>query len=175
MFLLYFCDFRRAVKIRQHQLNPRLLPTRFVRCTTYGAALASRIDKIIGLFCKRDLWKRRYSAKETCNSVDPTHRSHPIPEISSTLDSLPTREKIQKRLWYVVNLCLSWLFWRLLLGGRNLIFRNERQLKPRFPTYQIYAYDLYKADFWEIHACATSCLILECVKRDLYVRSKRDV
>ena len=45
---------------------------------TYGVVLASRIDQIIGLFCKRDLWKRRYSAKETCNFKEPTNRSHPI-------------------------------------------------------------------------------------------------
>ena len=38
----------------------------------------SRIDKIIGLCCKRTLWKRLYSAKETCNFIDPTNRSHPI-------------------------------------------------------------------------------------------------
>jgi len=31
----------------------------------YGVALASRIDTIICLFCKRDLYKRLYSAKET--------------------------------------------------------------------------------------------------------------
>ena len=43
----------------------------------YGVALVSRIDKITGLFCKRDLLKRRYSAKETYNFVDPTDRSHP--------------------------------------------------------------------------------------------------
>jgi len=34
------------------------------RCL-YGVALASRIDKITGLFGKRALWKRWYSAKET--------------------------------------------------------------------------------------------------------------
>jgi len=44
----------------------------------YGVALASRIDKIIGLFCKRALLKRRYSAKETYNFIDSTGRSHPI-------------------------------------------------------------------------------------------------
>jgi len=32
---------------------------------TYGVALVSRIDKITGLFCKRALQKRQYSAKET--------------------------------------------------------------------------------------------------------------
>ena len=33
---------------------------------------------MIGLFCKRDLYKRRYSAKETYNFKEPTNRSHPI-------------------------------------------------------------------------------------------------
>jgi len=45
---------------------------------TYGVATVSRIDKITGLFCKRALQKRRYSAKETNNFIDPTDRSHPI-------------------------------------------------------------------------------------------------
>ena len=43
----------------------------------YGVATVSRIDKIIGLFCKRTLYKRRYSAKETYHLIDPTNRSHP--------------------------------------------------------------------------------------------------
>ena len=44
----------------------------------YGVALVSRIDTIIGLFCKRALEKSQYSAKETYNFIDPTNRSHPI-------------------------------------------------------------------------------------------------
>jgi len=44
----------------------------------YGVASASRIDKSIGLFCKRALQKRQYSAKETYNLIDPTDRRHPI-------------------------------------------------------------------------------------------------
>ena len=44
----------------------------------YGVALVSRLLKITGLFCKRALWKRRYSAKETYNCREPTNRSHPI-------------------------------------------------------------------------------------------------
>jgi len=43
----------------------------------YGVALVSRIDKSIGLFCKRALQKRRYSAKETDDFIDPNDRSHP--------------------------------------------------------------------------------------------------
>ena len=33
---------------------------------------------MIGLFCKRALKKRRYSAKETYHFKEPTNRSHPI-------------------------------------------------------------------------------------------------
>jgi len=45
---------------------------------SYEVALVNRIDKIIGLFCKRGLYTRRYSAKETYNLIDPTDRSPPI-------------------------------------------------------------------------------------------------
>jgi len=44
----------------------------------YGVALISRIDKITGRFCKRALQKRRYSAKETYDFIDPSDCSHPI-------------------------------------------------------------------------------------------------
>jgi len=44
----------------------------------YGVATISRLLKIIGLFCKRALQKRQYSAKETYNFKEPTNRSHPI-------------------------------------------------------------------------------------------------
>ena len=46
------------------------------RCS--GVAVTSRLLKIIGLFCKRDLQKRRYSAKEAYNFKEPTNRSHPV-------------------------------------------------------------------------------------------------
>ena len=44
----------------------------------YGLALVSRIEKNVGLFCKRAPQKRQYSAKETFHLIDPTNRSHPI-------------------------------------------------------------------------------------------------
>jgi len=44
----------------------------------YGVATCSRFLQIIGLFCKRALWKRWYSAKETYNFKERTNRSHPI-------------------------------------------------------------------------------------------------
>ena len=40
-------------------------------------ATISRPLKIIGLFCKRALQKRRYSGKETYDLKEPTNDSHP--------------------------------------------------------------------------------------------------
>jgi len=50
----------------------------------YGVATTSRLLKIIGLFCKRALPKRLYSAKETYNFKKTTNRSHPILISAST-------------------------------------------------------------------------------------------
>jgi len=57
--------------------------------------------KIIGVFCKRALYKRRYSANETYNFKEPTNRSHPM-ETWKKSDNLPEysrfyRAVLQKR------------------------------------------------------------------------------
>ena len=44
----------------------------------HGVATISRLLKMIGLFCKRNLEKRLYSAKETCNFREPSYHSHPM-------------------------------------------------------------------------------------------------
>jgi len=54
----------------------------------YGVATISRLLKIIGLFCKRALSKRLYSAKATCNFKDPTHCSHSIASFDHLLQWL---------------------------------------------------------------------------------------
>ena len=54
----------------------------------YGVATMSRLLKIIGLFCKRALYKRLYSAKEIHHFKGPTHRSHPILSSSTLLCAL---------------------------------------------------------------------------------------
>jgi len=64
----------------------------------YGVATCSRLHKIISLFCKRAPWKRRYSAKETCNFKEPSNRSHPI---------LATRlNKREALMWVYVCVCV---------------------------------------------------------------------
>jgi len=44
----------------------------------YGVATVSRIDKIIGLFCRILSLLEGSFAKETYNLIDPTNQSHPI-------------------------------------------------------------------------------------------------
>ena len=46
-------------------------------------ATISRLLQIIGFFCKRALYKRWDSAKETFNFEEPTNRSHPIQKETS--------------------------------------------------------------------------------------------
>ena len=60
------------------QKRPILLSVLLTVATPYGLATISRLLKILGLFCKRVLYKRRYSAKETHDFKAPTHRRHPI-------------------------------------------------------------------------------------------------
>ena len=75
----------------------------YVITITYGVATVSRIDKIIGLFCKRALLKRRNSAKETYDFKGPTHRSHPMCVIMH-------RPFIRARIYYmsayIIYLCV---------------------------------------------------------------------
>jgi len=45
---------------------------------SYGVATVSRIDSIIGLFCRISSLFWGSFAKETYNLIDPTNQSHPI-------------------------------------------------------------------------------------------------
>ena len=51
--------------------------------TAYGVATISRLLKMIGLFCKRALQKRLYSAKETYSFKERANHSHPTPKSKS--------------------------------------------------------------------------------------------
>jgi len=53
----------------------------------------SRRLKIVGLFGKRALKKRLYSAKETYNFKKPTTRSHPIASCGASGDGERERER----------------------------------------------------------------------------------
>ena len=80
----------------------------------YGVVSASRIDKIIGLFCKRALKKRQNSAKETYNSIDPTDRSHPI---AATVHFVSSCALVMCMMRMVVNVCVSFCVQCALVMG----------------------------------------------------------
>jgi len=61
-------------------------------------ATISRLLKITSLFSKRDLQKRRYSAKETYNFKEPTKRSHPIPSEQSKTISSQIQNKVKNKI-----------------------------------------------------------------------------
>jgi len=65
----------------------------------YGVALTCKLLKSVGLFCKRDLQKRRYSAIEIYNFKEPTKRSHPI-QIASV-----ARHNIHHNNMYMLYTC----------------------------------------------------------------------
>ena len=57
----------------QHTATLRVATVPFL---SYGVATVSRIDRIIGLFCKILSLLQGSFAKETYNNIDPTSRSH---------------------------------------------------------------------------------------------------
>ena len=81
----------------------------------YGVAATSRLLKIKGLFCKRDLHNRRYFAKETYNFKEPPNRSHPI--CQRLLIHLRYAVCTQRERKYR-------LFYRALLQKRPIILRS---------------------------------------------------
>jgi len=77
---------------------------------SYGVASISRLLKIIGLFCKRALSKRRYSAKETYNFIDPTDRSHPI---AAPRHSKYSGVRVYECVFMYLSCCRDYLEFRL--------------------------------------------------------------
>ena len=59
-------------------------------CDWYGVASVSRIDKIIGLICRKSSLLYVSFAKETYNWIDPTNRSHPITQHVHTQHNMST-------------------------------------------------------------------------------------
>ena len=60
-----------------YNFPPSQLYSAWIHAIVYGVASISRLLKIKGLFCKRALKKRRYSAKETCRFKELNNRSQP--------------------------------------------------------------------------------------------------
>jgi len=76
------CNFKEPI-VTWSDLFHTKMTIQSIRVMTHfdgsGVATICRLLQIIGLFCKRALWNRLYSVKDTSNFKEPTHRSHPIP------------------------------------------------------------------------------------------------
>jgi len=82
-FIGFFCKKRpkkQTIFCERGNMNRQSHETR-----SYGVATISRLLKILGLFCKRDLWKRLYSAKETIKGQWHDTRSYGVATISRLL------------------------------------------------------------------------------------------
>ena len=101
--------------------------------SNYGVATISRHLKIIGLFCKRALWNRRYSAEETYNYKEPTNRSHPIVEITQCLAVLCPPTPIIPSMGIILNKStLSLLFRPRLSFSWMLLYTTLSATFARF-------------------------------------------
>jgi len=89
----------------------------------YGVATISRPPEITGLFCKRAIQKRRYSAKETYHFKEPTNRSHP------TMKDFLERCELPRKMWNGNNSHLSSKFFLVKSRTRaQILLRTLRSL-----------------------------------------------
>ena len=97
----------------------------------YGVATISSLLKILGLFHKRALYKRRYSAKETYNFKEPTNCRHDIQVLRFPKDAERGKsssvEEFSKCFLEVVLIC-TFDIWRRGggLGSRPKKMYGER-------------------------------------------------
>ena len=85
----YLCTkyslFYRALLQKKPTILRSLLIVHII-CITHMIYTISKLLKIVGLFCKRALQKRRYFAKETDHFKEPTSCSHPIVHNTSSTE-----------------------------------------------------------------------------------------
>jgi len=106
-------------------------------CIWFGVAPMSRLLKIIGLFCNRALWKRLYSAKETCHFKEPTNRSHPI---ANEIQPVPEKTRLQM----VIRMPNE-----ILDGHHRTLF--ERRIWKEIWTLTIQDFDLHFDEHFDEH------------------------
>ena len=82
----------------------RLMNSCIYHALSYGVATVSRIDQIIGLFCRILSLLSGSFAKETCNSIDPTNQRHPIDAYG---DEMLMRHVTSTCSWHMYESCIN--------------------------------------------------------------------
>jgi len=86
----------------------------------YGVATVSRIDTIIGLFCRIASLLWGSFATETYNLINPTHHSHPICVLTACVCHMPYAwhdpstwshmcDVTHSHTWHDLFACVTWL------------------------------------------------------------------
>ena len=97
-------------------------------------------------FCKRALYKRRYSSKETYNFIDPTTRSHPIH-------------------------VYSWFIGPFTLGVYPILCMYIRDMYMRYIWFvyaHIYHFQIDTYGYWYVWAC-TNIYTFNTTTRCIYI------
>ena len=97
----------------------------------YALASINRLLKMIGLVCKKALYKRLYSAKKTYNLKEPTNCSHPISPMNGAYGS-----QCLFHFWAVLVYCAT------LCVVQHHVWRNIHEV------------------WCNLAYCATQCIVL---------------
>jgi len=119
-----------------------------VRGTWYGVATISMLPKNKGLFCKRALQDRLYSAKETYVFKEPTNHSHPISwYVTSHIIYVPHDTTHPYVTWRILqDMTRPYVTWRVHLCTWH------DSLKCRMPCLCV-TWHLHKRPGLYIHTC----------------------
>jgi len=107
--------------------------------------------KIIGLFCKRALYKRQYSAKETYNFKEPANRSHPIRSHSHgpNARTAPRHQKTHlcvKSLIYLQSMYIQ----QFSVSRSKISARTPKYTKMFWVEWLMYVHIIYMGWLWSV-------------------------
>ena len=106
------------------------------------AAATSRLLQSLGLFCKRGLQKRRYSAKDTYDFKEPTNCSHPMwtSHLAHMDESCHTYGWVVSQIWMCHVTYMDESCTHTLAFCRRLRFGNIQTVLAR--KWCVYVFDL---------------------------------
>ena len=140
----------------------------FLHFHTYGVATMNRLFKMIGLFCKRGLSKRLYSAQETYDFKDPTNRSHPI----SYMQARRQNHRHIHILFSTKSSAYSYCIFDKIIGIFIFYFHfhfavhiiyicgqsNNKKNHHIFAFFILYTYSIFRANLHFVYLSYISCM-----------------
>ena len=135
----------------------------------YGVASISRLLEIIGLFCKRALQKRLYSAKETYHFKEPTNRQtlytfaappisrpYTLQHTATHCDTLQHTATLCSTLQHTAAHCSMWYLWYIDICEFNICDVNICDIY--ISTYVNFTY-IYISTATNLHLRVEPCVM----------------